>query len=241
MAWFWFVMFVLSLGVNVGLLVIRTEWIYIAWDVTYWFASKLSRRKPMVLALAVGLLGISLVGCDQPIRVRALAAPSVEQPPANLPSELHQRNWTGPLGQGSCVHASLTNHLRWLNEIELAQHWKNTYSDGEWESRLRARLDAANVDYGYTVKADPRFLDWASQSRRGAILWWKPSHCCTFMGWVNRDGRQYAAILDNNYPGRFELTEREQFIRLWAGYGGFALSVVSDPASSLPWRSYEVY
>jgi hypothetical protein len=56
----------------------------------------------------------------------------------------------------------------------------------------------------------------------------------TDVGWVNRDGRQYAAILDNNYPGRFELTPREQFVRLWAGYGGFALTVMDDPASSLP-------
>ena len=52
--------------------------------------------------------------------------------------------------------------------------------------------------------------------------------------------KPYAAILDNNYPGRFELTPREQFVRLWAGYGGFALTVMHDPASSLPYRSYEV-
>ena len=57
---------------------------------------------------------------------------------------------------------------------------------------------------------------------------------------VERNGQQYAAILDNNYPGRFELTPREQFVRLWAGYGGFALTVMEDPASSLPYRSYEV-
>lgn len=194
----------------------------------------------LTIQLAACLVMVLASGCTERLDVRALPAPAVEQPPANLPAQLHQRNWTGPLGQGSCVHASLTNHLRWLNQIELAQQWKNTYSDGEWESRLRARLDAADVDYGYTVKADPRFLDWASQTRRGAILWWKPSHCCSFMGWVERDGRQYAAILDNNYPGHFELTEREQFVRLWAGYGGFALTVVRDPASSLPWRSYEV-
>ena len=53
-------------------------------------------------------------------------------------------------------------------------------------------------------------------------------------------GTTIAAILDNNYPGRFELTPREQFIRLWAGYGGFALTVLNDPSSSLPYRSYEV-
>ena len=104
----------------------------------------------------------------------------------------------------------------------------------------KAAMDAAGIDYSYTIKADPRFLDWATATRRGAILWWKPAHCCTFVGWVEREGRQYAAILDNNYPGRFELTPREQFVRLWAGYGGFALTVMEDPASSLPYRSYEV-
>ena len=182
-----------------------------------------------------------LAGCDSGIvNVRALPTPSPEQPPANLPVELHQRNWTGSLGQGSCVHASLVNHLRWLNKIELGERWRSTYADGEWDSRLRDRLDAAGVDYSYTLKADPRFLDWASATRRGAILWWKPAHCCTFVGWIEREGKQYAAILDNNYPGRFELTPREQFIRLWAGYGGFALTVLNDPSSSLPYRSYEV-
>ena len=235
MAWFWFVLFAISVGVNIGLF-LRPDAIIHAWEWVDWALVKLINRKSMWLLL----LTLTVAGCDVPVRVQALPMPRPEQPPANLPAELHQRNWTGPLGQGSCVHASLTNHLRWLNEITLAQQWKNTYSDGEWESRLRARLDAADIDYGYTVKADPRFLDWASQTRRGAICWWKPSHCCTFMGWVARDGRQYAAILDNNYPGHFELTEREQFIRLWAGYGGFALSVMSDPTSSLPWRSYEV-
>ncbi len=57
---------------------------------------------------------------------------------------------------------------------------------------------------------------------------------------MTRDGKQYAAILDNNYPGRFELTPRDQFVRLWAGYGGFALTVLNDPASSKTYRSYEV-
>jgi hypothetical protein len=27
---------------------------------------------------------------------------------------------------------------------------------------------------------------------------------------------------------------------LWAGYGGFALTVLNDPSSSLPYQSYEV-
>ena len=55
------------------------------------------------------------------VNVRALPTPAPEQPPANIPISLHQRNWTGPLGQGSCVHASLVNHLRWLNAFELGE------------------------------------------------------------------------------------------------------------------------
>ncbi len=86
------------------------------------------------------------------------------------------------LVKGDCVHASLVNHLRWLNRFELGERWRTTYADGEWDSRLRDRLDAAGIDYSYTLKADPRFLDWASATRRGAILWWKPAHCCTFVG-----------------------------------------------------------
>ncbi len=196
-------------------------------------------HKQLISAFALMLLVFA--GCDSGIvNVRALPTPAPEQPPANLPNQLHQRNWTGSLGQGSCVHASLVNHLRWLNKFELSERWRATYADGEWDSRLRDRLDAAGIDYSFTLKADPRFLDWASATRRGAILWWKPAHCCTFVGWIERDGKQYAAILDNNYPGRFELTPREQFIRLWAGYGGFALTVLNDPSSSLPYQSYEV-
>lgn len=197
---------------------------------------------PSIRYLLFLLLLWCTIGCDsKEVRVRALPTPPTEQPSANLPVDLHQRNWTGRLNQGSCVHASLVNHFRWLNQYELGERWRATYSDGEWDSRLRDRLDAAGIDYSYTLKADPRFLDWASATRRGAILWWKPAHCCTFVGWVVRDGKQYAAILDNNYPGRFELTPRDQFIRLWAGYGGFALTVIHDPASSLTYQSYEVY
>jgi len=190
--------------------------------------------------LLVILAIVSLSGCTTEKRVRALPVPPSEQPPANLPVSLHQRNWLGPKKQGSCVHASLVSHMRWLNMHEMGERWRSTYGDGEWEDQLRRRLNAAGLDYVFTNRSDPRFLDWCSQTRRGAICWWKPSHCCTFVGWVTQDGKEYAAILDNNYPGKYELTPREQFIRLWAGYGGFALSLVNEPASSLTYKSYEV-
>lgn len=196
--------------------------------------------KTILLPVLLVSLMFAAVGCDAPLpRVRALPVPPPEQPICNLPAALHIRNWLGPLGQGSCVHASLKNHASWHNDFAFVASWP--WSDGEYASRLRERLDAAGKDYAYTERYDPRFLDWCDANRHGAILWWKPSHCCTFMGWVNRDGKQYAAILDNNYPGHFELTEREQFIRLWSGYGGFALSFTESPTISQPYKSYELY
>lgn len=184
---------------------------------------------------------ICLLGCDEVINVRPLPAPDPMVPTCHLPVELRQRNWLGDRREGSCVYASLINHVRWLNLPKLADEIRGKYGNGEYETRLKANLDAMGVKHASVSNADPRFLDWCDMERRGAILWWKPYHCCTFCGWVTRhDGKQYAVILDNNRPEDFELTEREQFVRLWAGYGGFALSVIADPANNVPYPSYEV-
>lgn len=170
-------------------------------------------------------------------------------PSLNLPVELRQRNWVSTeaatRGQGSCVFASMVSHARWLNQFDLADEIRATYSGGEYDTRLRQKLDGLKskypgLEYSFTTKADPRFLDWCDAERRGCIMWWKPYHCCTFCGWVVRNGKQYAVMLDNNRPEAFELTEREQFIRLWAGYGGFALCLMYDPATSVPYPSYEL-
>lgn len=243
MAWLWFVLFLISFAMNLAL----TFAPIIGSPLGGWiidFGSKLiERRFPLKLVLIAIALPSLFSGCDelQP-QVRALPVAAAEVPPMNLPVQLRQRNWLGPQREGSCVHASLVTTFRWCNQFNLGERWRATYGDGEWDSRLRDRLDAAGVDYVFTVKSDPRFLDAVSLSRRGAILWWKPSHCCTFAGWVRgADGRQYAAIIDNNHPEKIEFTEREQFVRLWSGYGGFALTPVSQPpASSIPYRSYEV-
>ncbi len=186
------------------------------------------------------LILLLAAGCDVPKKVYPLPRPPAETPVCNLPPELRQRNWLGPLRQGSCVYASLINHVQWLNLPEFATEIRRTRGDGEYASRLMQWLDSKSVEYKYTEKADPRFLDWCSAERLGCILWWKPSHCCTFVGWVrDQNGNQFAAILDNNYPERIEYTPREEFIRLWAGYGGFALAVLNDPTIPIPYKSYE--
>ena len=188
------------------------------------------------------LVCVFAIGCDTPPNVRALPGPTaVEAPVFNPPLPIRQANWLSTNREGSCVHASLSSMLHWQNQFDLAAWWRSQYSGGEWSDQLRRRLDAAKVPYAYTERANLQLLDDAHASRRGALLWWKPSHCCTFCGWVqSQDGRTYAVILDNNATTRYEYVERSQFHRQWAEYGGFALTTLYDPPSLPIWKSYEI-
>lgn len=199
-------------------------------------------NRPMLGLLAM-LCSLTAIGCveDGPQNYRALPAPAPESPVVNPPLNVRQSNWLGGATgrEGSCAHASLVSMLNWQNEFDLARKWKQTYSGGEYASRMRERLDREGVKYAYTEQANLALLDFAHSTRRGALLWWKPAHCCTFVGWVEANGKTYAVILDNNSVAKYEYTERNQFHRLWASYGGFALTVLGDPPSPPPYRSYE--
>jgi hypothetical protein len=138
------------------------------------------------------------------------------------------------------VHASLSTLLHWQNKFDLAKWWRSRYSGGEWSDQLRRRLDAAQVPYAFTERANLQLLDDAHAARRGALLWWKPSHCCNFVGWAKgTDGRVYACILDNNRTERYEFVERSEFHKQWAAFGGFALTTLYDPPSPPLFKSYE--
>lgn len=195
----------------------------------------------MIRCLAI-LACLLALGCTPEAQYRALPRTTeVDTPIVNLPVDIRQQNWRGPGGDGSCVHASLSSMLHWQNQFELAKWWRSQYSGGEWSDQLRRRLDAARIPYAYTEKANIKLLDDAHAARRGAILWWKPSHCCTFVGWAKgSDGKIYAAILDNNRTQAFEYVERNQFHSAWAQYGGFALTTLYDPPAPRIWKSYEI-
>lgn len=199
--------------------------------------------KQFVIGCLILIACLVSIGCeDSPANYRALRGPSPEWPVVNPPLSIRQKNWLGgPDRDGSCVHASLSSMLHWQNDFAGARQWRATYGGGEYASRLRERLTSAGKKFAYTEKTNLALLDFAHNTRRGALLWWKPSHCCLFCGWVTdpSTGKVYAVILDNNSVGKYELTEREQFHRLWAGYGGFALTVLGDPPSPPPFRSFE--
>ncbi len=193
---------------------------------------------------AIAIASLLLVGCADlaPVRVRALPLPDGERPPMNLPTQMRQRNWVSSENEGSCVHASMISVLRWHNQERLANWWRQNFAGGENEIEIERKLQAAGVPFISRHNGDPEILDWASRTRHGCILWWKPSHCCTFCGWIKgSDGRIYGVIMDNNWPERLELTERSQLIRLWNGYGGFALAPLLPPATPYSSPEFETY
>jgi len=63
----------------------------------------------------------------------------------------------------------------------------------------------------------------------------------TFAGFgKDANGREVAWILDNNRPERFIPVEKGEFLRRWAGYGGFALTTLYEPFPPTPWQAIEV-
>lgn len=188
--------------------------------------------------IAVLLMVLFLVvGCSPP-PVRHVPVPPAapEVPVANLPVSLHERNWVDSRGSGSCVHASTLFVMRWQGQYRAADWWRKRYSGGETAKSITDYYEANNMKFACTLNGDPAFLVWATQTRRAAIVWWKPSHCCAFVGISVIDGKEYAIIQDNNRPGTFEKTPLDEFIRQWRDYGGFACTLLLAPSHSpVPW------
>lgn len=157
---------------------------------------------------------------------------------ANVPADLRQRNWTRG-GEGSCVHASTITALNWLNEYDTAKQWRQAYGGGETATGIMTKLRAAGYQFVATTDADPRVLDIATATRRGAIIWFFSRHCVFFAGWADIDGRPHALLIDNNRPEHVIKIPRESFVERWRGYGGFAAVITSEsPTPPLPFPAY---
>lgn len=185
-------------------------------------------------------------GCaldEETPNVRLLRKPSglVDRPVVNLPVSLRQKNWTSQNGEGSCVIASTVSMTRWQHQYELAQWLRRTQSGGQTASSIQRILTQAQVPFTCTLNADPNFLEWATRTRRGAIIWYFPQHCVTFCGFgTDNGGRQVAWILDNNRTDKFIPIPKADFLRKWGDYGGFALTTLYEPSPPLPWPAIEV-
>jgi hypothetical protein len=191
-------------------------------------------------AVALVLFCGCSVGCT-PADVDQLAQigiapiqPVAEIPGANLPVEMRPKNWTDAGGSGSCVNASTVHNLRWANQPALADYWRRTYAGGETDTSIRRAHDANALPYYFTRSADMSFLQWVTDTRRSALVWYYPSHCINFSGFHRdpskpTDPTVYAWLCDNNRPSRFIRVPADTFAQKWAGYGGFGLALAAPP------------
>lgn len=181
--------------------------------------------------LIVGLIALVsfATGCMQP-EVKVIPPRGViEVPIANLPESLRPTNWVDAFGSGSCVNASTVYMLRWRNMEDLADWWRKNHAGGETGSSIRRHNEAVGLTYVYTDQTDASFLDWCSRTRRGAIIFFYERHCVTFCGWAQENGKIVAKLNDNNRPSKYISIERNEFLRRWRGYGGFALTQLAPP------------
>lgn len=187
-------------------------------------------------------MALIVSGCSKLVTYTKLPPQDSEHPSVSVPKEMHIRNWVDRSGAGSCVHASTLYLMQWQG---LANHevesWKKSHAGGETARSIQQHYERAGYEWCCTERGDPGFLEWANKSRMGCILWWKPSHCCTFVGfWEHPEKGTLAAVYDNNYPGRFEYHKKEDFIRAWRGFGGFAATVlIKSPATPVPWPIFQ--
>lgn len=160
---------------------------------------------------------------------------------ADIPPQVAKRNWVGIKGEGSCAWASLITVLRYQNEDGLARRVERNADSGATVRDLEAMARKAGIRYVYTengrtfpgrslsgkILSGADLLVWASQTRRGGVIWYKPAHACAFLGFEG----DYAYIRDPNRPTVRERIQKQKFLQRWKQYGGVLFSPVHTPGT----------
>jgi hypothetical protein len=163
---------------------------------------------------------------------------------ADVPVPFRTKNWEGEdvrwcpgcnkyHGEGSCVHASTITMLKWFNYEEHATWWRENFNSGETEPGLLKKLEASGLPYAYNTDGDPAFLDWCARNRLVVGIFYKKAHAINLVDFTS----EYAVLLDNNNPERYEYVDRDTFVRRWrTEFQGFAWTFVKNPPPPLPVR-----
>ncbi|MGQ0636458.1 MAG: hypothetical protein ACT4QC_17740 [Planctomycetaceae bacterium] len=149
-----------------------------------------------------------------------------------LPAAHRRHNWTGPKGQGSCVHAAMVHLLHWQQQHELALWWERRYGDGETADGLASKMNAARLTFAETRDGNEAFLEWAVRTRRGAAtVVQSGTHMVTLVGF----DQAHAFVLDSNSPQRILQKGRGEFVDEWRRAGGWAVTPLGSPPPPSPW------
>jgi hypothetical protein len=178
------------------------------------------------LILVVALLA----GCGR-METLARTMATDERPVVNVPQDMRQSNWLGSRGEGSCVHATMISLLRWQGRLGMADHWRQTYGNGEGPDNLAAKFDREGVRYAYVTNGDVGFLTWACRTRRGCGITVRGG--AHMVALVHLDA-EWAGLLDNNSVSKIIWVPRDTLIAEWRASNGWAVVPVYTPAAPLP-------
>lgn len=185
-----------------------------------------------VLALPAMTTVTAVSALPSEFRIPSAVKESIQQSRLALaPIGLRRRNWVGNRNEGSCVHASLVNLLHWQGQHELADRWERSHGNGQSWLGLTNDLRSAQVPFAETHASDEAFLDWASRTRRGAVLPYGEGHAVSLIGLNART----ATILDPNQPREPFTVSRAAFLQDWKSRGGWAVTPLGTPAAPSPW------
>jgi CheY-like chemotaxis protein len=189
---------------------------------------------------AVALTALVLVlGCEGPASTRpirppaGLVAPYQDVPPVDLPVEMRQHNW----GSGSCMYAAFIPLLRWGGREDAAAWVRHSFEGDAGILRIAAIMSDLGIACEFTTDGDEAFLQWASDRRLGAAIYWSDGwHAITFCGFVG----QRAVLIDDNFPERAFTMDRREFLKQWRSHtrwtsGGCAITPLLAPPPPRAW------
>lgn len=195
-----------------------------------------------IIATVAGVLLLAFTGCSLPSSAPDLVyLPDQVQPTpiAGMPEEMRIKNWVGRgaggHSGGSCVHASTINTFRAVGRLDLEKRWYEErdrgYEGPETGNGIISKFKTQQIPHVYTESADTKLLDAATGTHRPGIIFYYPSHCVNFVEFAHVDGRDVAVLLDNNFPDRYIVIDRDVFEKSWRYYGGFALIPWIEPVT----------
>ena len=152
----------------------------------------------------------------------------------DLPESQHVRNFGAPRdGKGLCVFATMDMIARWHNIRPLFDVINKVESGGGWPEKVDevARKFAPDLKIVQYQGKDLTLLENSLQDGRPVAVTYgygerygmKTIYHMVML--VHLDS-EYAAILDNNFPGTYEWMPRQEFARRWIHPGGYGWAYV---------------
>lgn len=149
-------------------------------------------------------------------------------PPADPPLSLRYKNWGPSCGYASTA-SSLANAMRLGDAQYVRQHH---YGPSTINGSQTSAMDRLGVKYVLETNGDPAHLEWASRTRRMPVVKCHSGHITNFAGFCG----DKAYVLNNNLTSKYEVWDKQRFIRTWQSFGGVALTPIDRPLPPSKWH-----